>query len=118
MNITALVQAISLLSSAIPVISGLITQVETLLPNAPGSDKFKVVEAAVHEYFSKFVADADVLAHILPKIGATINALVAMFNAAGVFNHATDGVNKAAGQVNAVIGGAQAALGAITGAKV
>lgn len=113
MNIAILVQAISLLSSAIPIFAGLITQVETLMPNAGGVDKFKVVEAAIIAYFKKICANADVLAHILPKVGATINSLVAMFNAAGVFTKSAASVNKLAGEAQAAVAVSESAAAAV-----
>ena len=102
MNVAALIRGISLLSSAIPIIAGLVTQVETLMSGVPGLEKFRVVEAAAEAYFRKAVADVDVLAHILPKIGGIINALVAVFNASGVFPKAAVGVNRVASELSSL----------------
>ena len=110
MNVAVLIKAISLLSSAMPIIAGFVTQVETLMPATAGSDKFKAVEAAVSAYFTKIVADADVLAHLLPKVGGMINGLVALFNASGVFTKATVNATKVAADLN-TLGGAFSSTG-------
>lgn len=81
-----LFKALALIPSLLPIIAAFVQQVETLLAGSDGSKKLAAVLAAVLAYVQKMEADAAVIQSLTGLLTPLINAAVAMFNAAGIFN--------------------------------
>lgn len=75
----------SIAFALLPIVTGFVQQAEALLVNATGSEKLKAVAASVDAYLAKLNADAETISAVKDQLEPMVSAMVAMFNAAGLF---------------------------------
>ena len=81
MNFVAIVKALSLIPSILPVIGAFVTQADQLLAASPGTSKFASVAAAVNAYIVKLESDVNVIAELKNLVEPLIEAAVAFAHA-------------------------------------
>lgn len=89
MNISAVLKALALIPSLLPIISAFVQQAEDLLAGASGSAKLQAVCASINAYIVKIEGDVTVVTELQKLVAPLIDATVAMFNAAGLFKKST-----------------------------
>lgn len=75
----------SIAFALLPIVTSFVQQAEALLVNATGSEKLKAVAASVDTYLAKLNADAETISAVKDQLEPMVSAMVAMFNAAGLF---------------------------------
>lgn len=90
------VAVISFLPTLDSLISSTVTTVESALSGFSGSQKFQAAEAKVNSFLSTLSADVNVISDLQTIAGPLINAWVAAFNAAGLFQHKSQTATPAA----------------------
>jgi hypothetical protein len=81
MNFAAIVKALSLIPSILPVIGAFVAQADSLLASAPGASKFASVLAAVNAYIVKLESDVNVIAELKSLVEPLIEGAVAFAHA-------------------------------------
>lgn len=84
---TGLVTALTLAPQFFKIVDDTVKQVEADLVGFDGSAKLKAVEAKVNSFLSAASDDLNVVEDLKAILVPTINAAVALFNAAGIFTH-------------------------------
>jgi hypothetical protein len=82
MSFTAILKALSLIPSILPVIAAFVQQADALLSGSPGTAKLQAVLAAVTAYLAKIEADADVIAELQKLVTPLIEGAVAFAHTA------------------------------------
>lgn len=86
---TGLVTALTLAPQFFKIVDDTVKQVETDLAGFAGNVKFQAVEAKVNSFLAAASDDLNVVEDLKNILAPTINAAVALFNAAGIFKHST-----------------------------
>lgn len=90
MNLSKILAIAQLLYTlATSVIPAFVQVIENTANSLPGSEKFAAVEAAVNGYVSKLENGAELAKSVAAEIGPMIEGAVQLFNAAGIFKHAS-----------------------------
>ena len=87
MNLATFATIIQAAPALLGIVNNTVHEVETMVGQLPGAQKFAGVEAKVNSFLNACVQDAETLTNLQAIVPTLINASVAMFNAAGVFGH-------------------------------
>jgi hypothetical protein len=90
---------IQVVSQLLPLVTGLVQGVEAAFPNTPGSGKLSAVQSLIQSAFDKLGAIGVTFEQVWPTISAFVSATVAIYNASGLFKHASTAVNTIAGDI-------------------
>ncbi|MGN6312868.1 MAG: hypothetical protein ACTHMO_03800 [Rhodanobacteraceae bacterium] len=89
MNLKAFITALTLIPQFLVIVNQTVQAIETALSGFSGSQKLAAAEAQVNAFLSAAISDAKVLSDVQAILTPVINATVQMFNAAGIFKHAS-----------------------------
>ena len=90
MNISQMVQVATTVVSLIPVVVQLVNSVETAMPpGTPGAAKLEAVKTTLNAIYAAEPQVSATFDQVWPPISALITAMVAAYNAAGLFKKAT-----------------------------
>lgn len=89
MNLKAFITALTLIPQFLVIVNQTVQAIETALSGFSGSQKLAAAEAQVNAFLAAAITDAKVLSDVQGILTPVINATVQMFNAAGIFKHAS-----------------------------
>lgn len=89
MNLKAFITALTLIPQFLVIVNQTVQAIETALQGFSGSQKLAAAEAQVNAFLAAAIQDAKVLSDVQGILTPVINATVQMFNAAGIFKHAS-----------------------------
>ena len=93
MNFSTILAVAKILAGLLPLISGLVQQVETDLAGVAGTAKLQAVLSQVNGFLTKVTNDANVIAAVQDSLTPLINSLVATYKATGIFKSAAPSTN-------------------------
>lgn len=89
MNLKAFITALTLIPQFLVIVNQTVQAIETALSGFSGSQKLAAAEAQVNAFLAAAITDAKVFSDVQGILTPVINATVQMFNAAGIFKHAS-----------------------------
>lgn len=91
MNFSTILAVAKILAGLLPLISGLVQQVETDLAGVAGTAKLQAVLSQVNGFLAKVTTDVNVIAAVQDQLTPLINGLVATYKTVGIFKSTSTG---------------------------
>src|SRR5690348_18309514 len=90
MNLKAFITALTLIPQFLVIVNQTVQAIEVALQGFSGSQKLAAAEAQINAFLAAAISDTKVLQDVQSILSPAINAAVTMFNAAGIFKHASE----------------------------